>query len=192
MQQLQQGDKAPDFTMRDLNGVDFSLSEYRGKKVLLTFFRFATCPFCTVRFARLAQEVGQHRLAGVEVIGVFESSADYILQYLGNRGLPFRIVADPNSLLYARFGLEKSMLGLLLGMFRLPTLMRAMFDKKYRMAKPDASLSRIPADFLIGADQVIECAYYGRDIGDHLPFHLIEKFANQLSHAADLVQPQSR
>ena len=40
----------------------------------------------------------------------------------------------------------------------------------------DGQPNLLPADFLLGPDLTIERAYYGRDIGDHLPFSEIEQF----------------
>lgn len=176
---LKKGDTAPDFTMQDLNGKPIQLADFRGRKVLLVFFRYATCPFCTVRFVRLSQESARYNAEGIEIIGVFESESDYIREYLSKRGLPFPIISDPGGVLYELYGVERSMTGLLIGMLRIPTLLRALFDPEYRLAVPDGSVSRIPADFLIGPDQIIVDAYYGKDIGDHIPFKRIDAFASQ-------------
>lgn len=174
---LNSGEVAPGFAVKDVNGTPVSLSEYQGKKVLLTFFRYASCPFCTVRFVRMTQEVERYAQQGIQVIGVFESSPEYIKEYLGPRGLPFPVIPDPQGELYARYGIRKSLPGLMFGMFRMPTLLRALFDKEYRMAKPDGDITRIPADFLITPDQIIADSYYGSDIGDHIPFKRIDEFA---------------
>jgi len=179
MATIQRGEPAPDFIMPTMDGRDIRLSNYRGKKVLLTFFRYATCPFCTIRFARLSQEVQRYSELGIEVIGVFESSHETIQKYLSRRGLPFTVIHDQEGKLYARYGVRKSVPGLLFGMFRMPTLLHALFDPEYHMAKPDGSISRIPADFLINEEQLIEDAYFGSDIGDHMPFARIDSFAKK-------------
>jgi thioredoxin-dependent peroxiredoxin len=176
---LKVGDHAPDFTMPDLNGQPIHLASLRGKKVLLAFFRYATCPFCTMRFVRLSQECARYSAEGVEVIGVFESTPEYIREYLSRRGLPFPIIPDPEGVLYEMYGVQNSMMGLWLGMFRMPTLLRALFDPDYRMAVPNADMTRIPADFLLGPNQEIVDVYYGKDIGDHMPFKRIDAFVAQ-------------
>lgn len=40
--------------------------------------------------------------------------------------------------------------GLLFGMFRIPTRLRALLDPEYHIAKSDTDITRIPADFLSG------------------------------------------
>jgi len=186
MTDLRVGEPAPDFIVSDVHGRPFRLTDYRGKKVLLSFFRFATWPFCTVRFVRLANEVQRYADVGLEIVGVFESSREYINNYIGRRGLPFPVIADPTARLFSLYGVKKSIPGLMLGMFRLPTLIRAMLDPAYHMGKPDASVTRIPADFLINTDMTIARSYYGSDIGDHMPFKTIDAFVSYPGKAGPL------
>ncbi|MEJ2397282.1 MAG: redoxin domain-containing protein [Gammaproteobacteria bacterium] len=174
---LNANDFAPDFVAQDMTGKEIRLSDLKGKKILLCFFRYATCPFCTVRFVRLAQEVERYARSGLVVLGVFESSSQYIEKYISRRGLPFPVIPDPDGRLYALYGVRKSMPGLMLGMLRIPTLIRAMLDPLYRMASVDGSLARIPADFLISENGEIVMSYYGGDIGDHIPFKSVDAFA---------------
>lgn len=170
------GEPAPDFIAQDISGRQIRLTDFRGKKVLLCFFRYATCPFCTVRFVRLAHEAQRYASSGLVILGVFESSQEYIKNYISRRGLPFPVIPDPDGKLYAKYGVKKSIPGLMLGMFRMPTMLRALFDPDYRMARPDGSVTRIPADFLIKTDMTISESYYGSDIGDHMPFKAIDNF----------------
>lgn len=50
---LSAGTKAPDFEMQDINGKPIWLSDYRGKKIVLGFFRNVNCPFCNLRVHEL-------------------------------------------------------------------------------------------------------------------------------------------
>lgn len=185
---LNKGEHAPDFLMRDMTGRNIRLSDFTGKKVLLSFFRYATCPFCTVRFVRLAQEAERYARSGLIILAIFESSEQYINNYIGRRGLPFPVIPDPDGSLYALYGVKKSIPGLMLGMFRIPTLLRAMFDPDYRMANSGGSMTRIPADFLIGRDMTIAKSYYGSDIGDHIPFRDIDSFVAAKPHRQTVLQ----
>jgi peroxiredoxin Q/BCP len=176
MEHLIRGAVAPDFAVIDLEGNTQRLSDYRGQKVLLTFLRYATCPFCTIRYQQLINELPKYEKQGLKVLVVFESSPDYIREYLSRRGLPFPVIPNPEGQLYRLYQVEHSMGGLMFGMLRLPSLIRAMFDPRFKMAKPDSSITRIPADFLIDEGGVIADSYYGRDIGDHIPFKRIDQF----------------
>jgi len=186
MNALTIGTPVLDFIAEDVNGKPIRLTDYRGRKVLLSFFRYASCPFCTVRYVRLANEVQRYADAGLDIIAVFESSADYIHNYIGRRGLPFPVIADPEGKLYALYGVKKSMPGMMLGMLRLPTLLRALLDRNYKLGLPDASLTRIPADFLIESDMTLSHSYYGSDIGDHMPFKTIDAFVEKPTRSGSL------
>ena len=49
MPQLTVGDDAPQFTLPAIDGTTFDMSAMKGKRVILTFFRFSSCPFCNIR-----------------------------------------------------------------------------------------------------------------------------------------------
>ena len=46
---LKAGDKIEKIDLPSTNGTFFNLKEIKGKKTLITFYRFATCPFCILR-----------------------------------------------------------------------------------------------------------------------------------------------
>ena len=49
MPQLTVGDNAPQFTLPAIDGTTFDMSAMKGKRVILTFFRFSSRPFCIIR-----------------------------------------------------------------------------------------------------------------------------------------------
>jgi peroxiredoxin len=64
------GEPAPDFTLRDQDGEEVSLSSFRGRKVLLVFYPFDFSPVCSDQLS-LYQEVKPEIAAkGVEMLGV--------------------------------------------------------------------------------------------------------------------------
>ena len=72
---LQPGQAAPDFTVTDFTGVTRTLSDYRGKKVLLSFYRYASCPFCNLRIHQLRQKAAEWEGQGLVMLAVFQSPA---------------------------------------------------------------------------------------------------------------------
>lgn len=177
MKNISIGDNAHDFQATDLNGNTIQLSNYMGKKTLLCFFRFASCPLCTVRFTQLIQKYPEYKEGGLEIIAVFESSPDYIRKYISNNNqIPFPIIADLEGRLYKLYNVKKSILGMMLGMFRIFKMIKGMTTPGFKMGKPDGSVHRVPADFLIDPLLTIDESYYGSDIGDHIPMKRIETF----------------
>lgn len=180
MNDLTIGDSVPDFSTTDINGNTIQLSDYIGKKTLLCFFRFATCPLCTVRFLQLLQNYPDYQARGLNIIAVFESSPDYVRRYVSDRRkVPFPIIADLDGELYKLYNVKKSVPGMIFGMFRIFKMLKGMLDPEFSMGKPDGSITRVPADFLISPLMKIKDSYYGKDIGDHIPLNRIDKFINE-------------
>lgn len=174
---LQKGDRIPDFIREDIFGNTVQMSDYVGKNTLLVFFRFASCPFCTVRFAQLVQNYKGYADKGLNIVAVFESSPEFIRRYATNKkNVPFPVIADLDGELYKLYNVKKSVIGAALGMFRIFKMLKGMIKRNFSMAVPDGSITRIPADFLIGPSLTIAESHYGSDIGDHIPLKNIDEF----------------
>lgn len=167
MARLKVGDVAPAISTVDIDSLVFSLEKYRGKKVLLSFYRFATCPFCNLRIHAMAKEYATYK-EHFEIVAIFESPTPSLKRVMDKKSLPFPVLSDSEGLYYRAYGLEKSFWGAMKGMlFRMPTLMKSMMMGNFP-TRVDASMMRKPADFLIDEKGKIEIAHYGNDAGDHL------------------------
>lgn len=82
------------------------------------------------------------------------------------------MLSDDEEQTYALYGLESSWVGFL-SPTNVPPLAVAA-TKGFLVGAQDGTVNRLPAEFLIGADGVIERCYYGKTIGDHMPFEEIE------------------
>lgn len=58
-------------------------------------------------------------------------------------------------------------------------MIKGMMIPGFKMGKPDGSITRVPADFLIDQLGTVEQSYYGTDIGDHIPLNRIDNFLTQ-------------
>lgn len=164
------------FTVHDISDNPISLADYQGKKLLLSFYRYASCPFCNLRIHHLVEQHENLRERGLNVLAFFQSPQEKILQYVtAKHAIPFPIVADPDHRIYKMYGLDASWWGYIKG---------AMKGGKLREASrlglmendPDGTKNLIPADFLILPDQTIHTAFYGNDISEHIPFEQIDAF----------------
>src|SRR5262245_24646206 len=106
--QIQPGTLAPSFHVEDVFGTPISLDDYAGKRLLLSFFRNAACAICNLRVHELIERYSAYHRSGVEILAVFESPHENILQYVGRQDAPFPIVADPQAQLYGIYGVEVS------------------------------------------------------------------------------------
>jgi len=171
---LQAGESAPLFRVEDWQGETIDLQRRGKKRILLSFFRYASCPLCNLRIGQLINRHEQLTKSGVEVIAVFQSPPQRIRRYVGQQRPPFTIIPDPHRRLYRLYRVESSWKGF----FRAWTIgigkvFSAVIGNGFLPGTVEGELHRIPADFVIDSDgQLIE-AYYGKDIGDHLPMDRI-------------------
>ena len=67
---LKPGDKAPDFTAKDQNGAAVSLSDFKGKNVILYFYPKDDTPGCTAQACSFRDNYESMISKGYQVIGV--------------------------------------------------------------------------------------------------------------------------
>jgi len=109
------GERAPDFTLNDLNGKPFRLSELRGKKPVLLIFWATWCPACLQAMPYFANVQKQYAPRGLEVISINIATNDplpRVQRFQEINKLPYRILYDARndvSRLYAVFGIPTSM-----------------------------------------------------------------------------------
>jgi thioredoxin-dependent peroxiredoxin len=177
MMRIQEGQPAPLFSATAIRGDMVRLDGFMGRHVLLSFQRYAGCPLCNLRTYYLTMRYPAFKGRGLDILVVIESPADAILRQETLRDAPFPIIADPQQHLYQLYGVKTSVWGALLGRWR----MRATYADGRRQGMGDHSVpgdrTRIPADFLIGPDLMVQRAYYGRDLGDNLPIEEVEAFS---------------
>jgi thioredoxin-dependent peroxiredoxin len=173
---IQVGQTAKDFNVEDIYGNQIALSNYANQKLLLAFFRHAACPLCNLRVHQLIQSYPIWQSSGLNILAFFESSPEMIRKYVGQQQAPFPIIADPEKIFYKLYGVESSWTGTLRGLMRFADFSAAK-KQGLMFFHPHNDVTVIPADFLIGPDLVIQTAYYGKDIGDHLPLAEINRFA---------------
>lgn len=70
---LEQGNKAPNFELTDITGIQVNLDEYKGQKILVSFQRFAGCPFCNLRLHQMITRFPQWQ-EDLAVLVIFDST----------------------------------------------------------------------------------------------------------------------
>jgi len=74
MTTLKVGDKAPNFTSKDQDGNVISLSDYKGKKLVLFFYPKASTPGCIVEACDLRDNYERFQSLGYAILGVSADS----------------------------------------------------------------------------------------------------------------------
>jgi thioredoxin-dependent peroxiredoxin len=112
MTTLQKGDKAPDFKGIDQNGAEISLTNFRGKKVVLYFYPKDNTPGCTAEACSLRDNYDSLLAKGYVVLGVSPDSEKSHQKFIFNYNLPFPLIADTDKVIanaYEVWGLKKFM-----------------------------------------------------------------------------------
>jgi peroxiredoxin len=88
--------KAPDFTLKDMNGKNVTLSSFRGKVVLLNFWA-TWCPPCKAEMPDLNRLYRDTKHRGFEIIAVStDKSIDHVKDFLSKSKVDFIILFDEN------------------------------------------------------------------------------------------------
>ena len=104
---LQPGAAAPDFTLKQLAGGDASLSDFRGRPVLVNFWA-TWCKPCRAEMPEIISAYQAHRDAGLEVLAVNltdQESMKDVRKFTAEVGLPFTVLLDQKGAVRERYGL---------------------------------------------------------------------------------------
>ncbi|MFM7851062.1 MAG: thioredoxin-dependent thiol peroxidase [Flammeovirgaceae bacterium] len=107
------GTKAPNFTIKDQDGKSVSLTEFKGKKVVLYFYPKDMTPGCTAEACSLRDNYSALIKAGYEVVGISSDDEKMHKKFVEKEKLPFRLLADTDKTVHHLYGtwVEKSMYG---------------------------------------------------------------------------------
>jgi peroxiredoxin Q/BCP len=113
MSTLKEGDKAPGFTAKDQNGKTVSLSDYKGKDVILYFYPQDNTPTCTNEACNYRDNYQSLISKGFEVIGVSPDNEKSHKKFETKFSLPFTLVADTDRSIVEAYGVwaEKTTFG---------------------------------------------------------------------------------
>ena len=107
------GDKAPDFTMPTDGNGSVSLSQLRGKPIVLYFYPKDDTSGCTAQACGFRDSIPDYGKTGATVIGVSRDSVASHDKFKKKHGLPFMLASDATGEVTERYGVwvEKSMYG---------------------------------------------------------------------------------
>ncbi|TCK26097.1 thioredoxin-dependent thiol peroxidase [Pseudonocardia endophytica] len=110
---LSAGDTAPDFTLDDADGNTVSLSDHRGRKVIVYFYPAASTPGCTKEACDFRDNLADLVGAGIDVIGISPDKPAKLAKFRDAEGLTFPLLSDPSKETLQAWGAfgEKTMYG---------------------------------------------------------------------------------
>lgn len=104
MKTLKAGEKVPEFTAKDQDGKEISLTDYQGKKLVVFFYPKANTPGCTAEACNLRDHYGELQAAGYELLGVSADSQQKQTNFRNKFEFPFPLLADEDHTVINTFG----------------------------------------------------------------------------------------
>ncbi len=149
---LTAGMQAPDFSLPDKDGKFISLSDFRGKKVVVYFYPRDNTPGCTRQACAFRDAYEGFRREDVVVIGISKDSQASHQRFAEKHQLPFILLSDPELQAIQAFGVwqEKKLYGKVShGVVRSTFVIdeEGKIIKVFPKAKPDTNATEI-LDFL--------------------------------------------
>ena len=104
MKTLQVGDLAPQFTLLNQDNQPVSLSNFKGKKVLIYFYPKALTPGCTTQACGLRDTKSELEKLGVVILGISTDSPKKLAQFVEKKSLNFTLLSDEDHQVAEQFG----------------------------------------------------------------------------------------
>ena len=145
---LEEGTKAPEFTLPDKDGNSVSLADFAGKKVVLYFYPKDNTPGCTRQACAFAGAYEEFKKINAVVIGISKDSVASHQKFAEKHGLPFILLSDPELTAIQAYGVwqEKKLYGKVsMGVVRSTFVIdeNGMIEKVMTKVKPDTNAAEI-------------------------------------------------
>ncbi len=103
------GSPAPDFTLPGIEGTtrrDYSLSEYRGHKVVLAFYPGDFTPGCTKQMCQYRDQFAEFEGVDAVLLGISPQDVDSHEKWIAEKQFPFPLLADPEKKVIEAYGVR--------------------------------------------------------------------------------------
>ena len=165
---------APSFEVVDISGNQITPVNSNDSYTLLSFFRYAGCPWCNLAIYQLTEAQKILAKKGVRVVVFMPSSNENINRNIVERHAPtpvFPLVGDSKLAVYQLYKIENSYLAGIRSIAHLDKWQRAAKKLGFPQADIDGSLTLVPAQFLIDnqTGKILK-AHYGVNYADTTTF----------------------
>ena len=145
------GEKAPEFTLKDKNGTEVSLSDFKGKRVVVYFYPKDNTSGCTKQACAFAGLYSEFKNKNVEVIGISKDSVASHQKFAEKQNLPFILLSDPELIAIKAYDVwqEKKMCGKVsMGVVRTTFIVdeQGNIEKIMPKVKPDTNAAEVLAE----------------------------------------------
>lgn len=101
---IEEGKRAPAFTLTDQDGTEVSLKDYAGQHVIVYFYPRDNTPGCTKEAQGFCKLAKKFAASSAVVLGVSPDSAASHQKFIAEYKLPFRLLSDPDKKVMSTYG----------------------------------------------------------------------------------------
>tara|TARA_B100000965_G_scaffold278851_1_gene236660 strand:- start:1924 stop:2463 length:540 start_codon:yes stop_codon:yes gene_type:complete len=173
------GDVINELSLPSIDGSVFNLENIKGKKALISFYRYSSCPFCHLR---INETISNKENFGdnFETLAIFNCTLESLQKSSTKHDSSIYVLADEDRLYFDKYSVEKSGLGVffgsIIGFFR---FMKAIFIKGFNpLTSLSGAFTGMPVDVLIDENGVVQDVKYGKTTIDHIPMDQVISFSN--------------
>lgn len=147
---LDEGDKAPDFSVPDTSGKTVKRSDFKGKKLVLYFYPKDDTPGCTVEACSFRDHLKKVQQKGAVVLGVSADDMASHQKFTQKYSLPFPLLADTDKKICNAYGVwgPKTMMGKTFNGIHRTTFIideAGVIKKVFRNVKPEGHVDEVLA-----------------------------------------------
>src|SRR5687767_5094245 len=100
------GKSAPEFSLNDGDGNNWTLSNYKGHTVVLLFYPGDNTPVCTAQLCSVRDHWSEYQATGAEVVGISTDTVESHKGFAQKNELPLRLLSDPDGKVSAAYGMK--------------------------------------------------------------------------------------
>lgn len=102
---IPEGRKAPSFSVTTVDGKTISLQGYQGKKnLVLVFYQGSFCSVCGAQLSNLQKHLADFKAQDAEILAISADDKKGAMRSVGEHGLSFNVIPDPDKTLIKKFG----------------------------------------------------------------------------------------
>jgi len=153
-EQVQMGDPAPDFELKDQGGQLHSIEDYRGKWVALYFYPKDDTPGCTTEACEFRDNIFAFKHLNCQILGISLDDVDSHKEFAEKYSLPFPLLADSAGTTADAYGVKSKYMGM--SVAKRQTFLidpEGNIAKHYEKVDPDSHSQEVLADLkALGAE----------------------------------------
>lgn len=173
---VQKGDKAPDFTLMDVTGEKFTLSELLTKgPVVLVWYRGGWCPYCNVHLRTLQKSLDAFAETGAQLVAISPEQPNKTLTTAQKNALSFPVLSDPGNRVAAEYGI----------VFTLPDYVAERYSEFFDIEEYNGDKSQtlpLSASYVIDKDGTVTYAFLDADYKNRAEPAVLLQEAGKLIH----------